>query len=283
MKAILDKVTYHAVYDDSIVDALRYARGHGFAGIQVAVEAPHLSFENLTDGQRDEIASFRAEHDLWLSLHAPDDLTSLFATSSPLREGILSYFQGLFGFAEKVGARLVTIHAGSMSRFRTDDEAAETIPRADRHAYRRAFGANLQAVVDQVRGRFVLCVEYYRPEPMVEDLLGPHLDAGTLSLCWDLAKTFDGQMNRDSRLEQYFRDHLDRVRQVHLHDVRDGRSHRVLGTGRIDLMAYLPRLAEADVLEYCIEVRPREKATESLAHLTGWVQAHCPSEPEQCP
>jgi sugar phosphate isomerase/epimerase len=59
---------------------------------------------------------------------------------------------------------------------------------------------------------------------------------------------------------------------VHLHDIRQDekgnkRSHRVIGSGDIDFTYYLDRLAEADVFDYCIEVRPREKARESLQAL----------------
>ena len=46
---ILDRVTYHAVYDDSILAALRFALDHGFAGVQVAAELPHLDPTELTD------------------------------------------------------------------------------------------------------------------------------------------------------------------------------------------------------------------------------------------
>ncbi len=34
MRRILDKLSYHAVYDASILDALEFARAHGFAGVQ---------------------------------------------------------------------------------------------------------------------------------------------------------------------------------------------------------------------------------------------------------
>jgi sugar phosphate isomerase/epimerase len=73
-------------------------------------------------------------------------------------------------------------------------------------------------------------------------------------------------------LERFFFSSIDRVKQVHLHDIRrdergNERSHRVIGSGEIDFAYYLNRLAEADVLDYCIEVRPREKAKESLEAL----------------
>jgi hypothetical protein len=51
MEGILSKVSYHAVYDDSILEALRFAKANGFAGVQVAVETPHLSLDLLSEAQ----------------------------------------------------------------------------------------------------------------------------------------------------------------------------------------------------------------------------------------
>lgn len=272
MRRILERISYHAVYDDSILDALAFAKSHGFAGVQVAVEAPHLSFESLPDAECEKIASFRAEHRLSVCLHAPDDATSLFTFSRYLREGVFDYFEALLAFAEKIRAKLVTVHPGSMVGFGTHTEPAERIPRSDRSLYRRVFAENLARLVDLARDRTILCAEYWQADPIITESLQPHLEAGDLALCWDLAKTF----TRGVEFERYFRDHLDYVRQVHLHDVSAGLSHRVIGSGEIDFMSYLPRLADADVLDYVIEVRPREKAEESLASLRGLIEGSTP-------
>jgi len=77
LRDILDKMTYHAVYDDSIVAALRYAAATGFAGVQVAVETPHLSFERLAEAEVERIAALRDEAGMWISLHAPDEACRL--------------------------------------------------------------------------------------------------------------------------------------------------------------------------------------------------------------
>jgi sugar phosphate isomerase/epimerase len=267
VRRILDRIAYHAVYDDSIVDALRYARANGFAGVQAAVEAPHLSFEGLTDVQCAEIASCRSEQNCFISLHAPDDTASLFTTSRHLADGVFNYFRALFRFAEKVGASLITVHLGALTRFRTDEDPARTMPEADQLLYEQALRENLRRLITLGRGRCALCVEYWDVDTMVEAALQPHLEAGELSLCWDLAKTFDKQMNRNAALERYMWDHVAHIRQVHLHDIRDGATHQVIGTGGIDFAEFLPHLAAANVMSYVIEVRPREKAVEGLAAL----------------
>jgi len=154
------RISYHAVYDNSIPEALEYAKENGFKGIQAGIETPHLSFERLCDKDMDKIIDFQENYGLYLTLHAPDEITSLFAFNRSIRDGIFNYYKALFGFAK---------------------------------------------------------------------------------------------------------------REIHIHDRREASgkiaSHRVVGTGRIDFLNYFNILQGADVLDYCIEVRPKEKALESLSAL----------------
>ena len=100
------------------------------------------------------------------------------------------------------------------------------------------------------------------------DLIEPYLGKDGLYLCWDVAK---GAVQRD--IEERFLASPQWVKQVHLHDIcemADGqlKSHRVVGSGKLDfgrIMNILNRLPAVE--DYCIEVRPREKALESLISL----------------
>jgi len=258
---ILDRVSYHAVYDTSILDALAYAHQNGFAGIQVAIETPHLSFELLSESQIQEIADYAASHDLYISIHAPDEAVSLFQSSRHLQAGIMQYYEALFSFAEAVSARILAIHAGAMSRFSTDTVPELEFPEEDLPLYQGTFRRNLEEIVRLADGRFMLCVENYAIDRVALDLLTPYLERGDLFLCWDLAKGIGRP-----ELEDFFFGNLPWVKQVHLHDLKH-RSHRTIGSGEIDFSRYLGVLKDADVEDFCIEVRPREKAKESLETL----------------
>jgi sugar phosphate isomerase/epimerase len=264
---ILDHVSFHAVYDASIMDALEFARDSGFAGVQVAVESPHLAFEQLSEAEIAEIAGFVKSQGTFISIHAPDEVASLFQHSRHLRDGIQNYYRALFDFAATVGARLVTIHIGEMATFRTDTRREMTVPEPDRAIYRQIVTRNLDGLLSLAAERLTICVESYALDEFSLFLLKPYLDDRRLALCWDLAKTWN-----KPALERFFFSSMDRVKQVHLHDVRtddrsNQRGHCVIGTGEIDFAYYLNRLSEVDVLDYCIEVRPREKARESLEGL----------------
>ena len=242
--------------------ALRCAVDSGFAGVQVAVDVPHFSPERVGAAERQAIARFRAANRLRISLHAPDHSTSLFVDSGPLIQGVFRYFEGLFEFGQRIGAALITCHVGAMPAFGTAPQPGTTLPEKAVTSFRRTLQANLRRLIDTAAGRFVLCIENHDLTPTVCQLLQPHLDANELSLCWDLAK-----MRDDPAVQQYLWQNLAHVKQVHLHDVHDGYSHQVIGSGTVDFPHYLPRLAEGAVLDYCIEVRPHDKAVESLDRL----------------
>ena len=279
MRWILDKLTYHAVYDASVLDGLCFAAANGFAGIQAAVETPHLSFDGLSAARRGEIRRFCVEHGVSVSLHAPDEAASLFTPSRRLADGVFTYFAGLFDFAEAIGSHLITLHVGSPACFSTDAEPPADLPPEDADAWRAIAKENLDRLIDLGAGRFVLCVENYALGPIAMAAVQQRLGGGRLALCWDLAKAWAARTRGGRDEERFFRRNIEHVRQVHLHDLRDGRSHRVIGTGEVDFMQFLPDLARVDVAEYCIEVRPRQKAADSLERLRGLLTEHALPQP----
>ena len=67
MSVIFKRISYHAVYDDSILDALKFAKNNGFKGIQVGIETPHLSFECLESQEIDSIIKWTSSISYFLS------------------------------------------------------------------------------------------------------------------------------------------------------------------------------------------------------------------------
>jgi sugar phosphate isomerase/epimerase len=264
---ILDRISYFAVYDDSLPDALRWASENGFTGVQVAVESPHLSFERIGEEEQQQINEFIRSKDVRLILHAHDDAVSLLECNSRLRQGMFKYYDALFSFAENTGAGMITIHLGKITTYPTDSRPEQRAPATDLQHYRKSLRRNLDKLVELAKSRVVLCVENYRLHQFLLDILQPYLDDGRLALCWDVPKMFSPLMRKNEPLEDFFRENIEHVKQVHLHDVRNGRSHRVIGSGEMDFSEYLALFSEYDILDYCIEVRPRAKAKESLENL----------------
>ena len=264
---ILNHISYHAVYDSSILDSIEFASRNGFSGVQIAIESPHLSFENINSKEILEIRKKSNKLGISITLHGPDDVASLMNTNPSIRKGILSYYARLFDFAKKINANLVTIHAGAPAIFPTDTTPSEMLPKNDIQYYKKAFEENLKDVIKLAEGKTHVCIENYLLYDFILEVIQKYLSRNEISLCWDIPKTYnkDGSVNQE--IMNFFMKNLSAVRQIHLHSIRDGHSHKVIKPGFIDFCYYFNLLKNVDVWDYCIEVRPREKAVESLKNL----------------
>ncbi len=264
---ILSRMSYHVVYDKSIMEAMDFASKNGFSGIQIAIESPHLSFENLGAEEIKAVKDKGEKLGIRIVLHAPDN-ASLVSSSPKINRGTMSYYADLIVFAQKIGASIITIHPGAPSHFPTDTASPELFPKEDLEAYVGVLKANLDELLELAKGRVCICIENLDLENFVLDVLQDYVERTELKLCWDLPKTYD---KKDGKVKKETLDFLlknrSSVKQVHLHSLVNGKSHRVIQPGVIDLYHYLNLLDGVDVSDYCIEVRPREKAAESLANL----------------
>ncbi|MHA1519810.1 MAG: sugar phosphate isomerase/epimerase family protein [Promethearchaeota archaeon] len=268
-------VSFHAVYSSSILEALEFAHHNGFAGIQLAIESPHFDFHTISQSPTEitKIRTYCTEHNLYVTLHAPDDVTSLFAIHPALREGVFQYYKSLFNFAEAIESSLVTIHLGRMTTFPTDSlplekDTLRKYPPQDLPLYREVLKDNLTRLIEMVRDRFTLCVENYYLNPEILSVLEPFLRDNKIGLCWDYPKTFSRSGEKNEELFEFFTSHLPQIKQVHLHDLSStGSGHRIIGSGILDFTPFFKKLKKIDVLDYCIEVRPEKQALASLQYL----------------
>ena len=275
---VRSKISYHAVYDHNILEALRFAHLHNFSGIQIAVESPHLNINQLKEAEISRIKAYCEQNGLTITLHGPDDVTSLFVEDSSLQHGIMQYYRDLFTIASDLNVRMITIHLGRMTTFPTDTLPEIRYPPKDVKLYAAILQNNLTQLIGLAKGRFMLCVENYQLDNCILDILTPFLLNQSLFLCWDLPKMYSKSGVIDIELENYFITHLQSVKQVHLHDQNaHGRSHRVIGNGRIDFVRYFRLFQKTDIEDFCIEVRPQNQALVSRDNLKELLQAELES------
>jgi sugar phosphate isomerase/epimerase len=265
---IENHLSFHAVYERSVFEALEYAKNHGFKGIQLAIETPHFDIDQYNDDECSRIRKYCNQNSIYITLHGPDEITSLFISNSNLRKGIMTYYEQLFKIAEKIGSQLITIHLGSIPQFPTDTLQKQRFPLFDQTAYQKVLEQNLKTIVKIAENRFLICIENYMLEPFMLQVLESFLKNHQLWLCWDIAKTFSKTGVKNIDLENFFINHLECVKQVHLHDINiQGESHRIIGSGRLDFLTFLHLFEKVDVYDFCVEVRPKEKANESKNNL----------------
>lgn len=264
----LGRLTFQVVYDNSILYALEYAAANGFAGIQIAVEAPHLSYENYGPGDRELILKKKTELNLSISIQAPEYVTSLLQPNPRLRDGIRGYYLDLFNFAHEIGAAITTIHVGQIPMFRTDTKPIQFLSPGDIALFREAFEDNLAHVLKLAYGKTFVCIENYRMDNVIVPIIDKYLRKNNLGLCWDIAQTFYASGKIDKQILDYMTRNKTFIKQVHLHDRNvAGTPNLCLGSGFINFVQYLRLLEDVDIWEYCLLIRPREKAAESVKFL----------------
>jgi sugar phosphate isomerase/epimerase len=219
----------------------------------------------MSEPELEHIAVRRAEHDLLLSLHGPDEAACLRGGPRELARAAITYYGAVLNAAERIGAHAVVVHLGQAPRFRADDNTGRVLPDVSAAVLRGDLRDDLMRLAGLGVGRSSICVENHGLDETACELLEPLVREAHLHLCWDAAKAH--VQCPDAPAARLFADYAYRIRVVHLHDVRDGVSHATLGAGDVDIASALAWLAPLDVREWCIEVRPWQQAAESLAYL----------------
>jgi sugar phosphate isomerase/epimerase len=253
-------IGYQAVYDEDYSDALDYAAQHGFQYVQFDLNVPRFYVDNLDETNLRKIRETAEKNKVAISFHAPGDNISLFSDYPLIRQGIINHFSKIFEKANLLGARHVTIHTGHYPSFNTSGSGNDDFEKKYAHYFADILYQNLYRLAD-VSGETLLCVENFKLTNVTMTVLEKVFAEGLpIYLTWDLAKTYDLQLNCNEKVEEFMRKHEDRIREVHIHDIKKGfRSHQTLGTGNLDLERYRSILSKPDIA-ITIEVRPREEA-----------------------
>jgi len=266
MATVLLKMGFHAVYERDIKDAVDLACRHGFSSVQIETAMPQFFPERYSIGARKEIRSYARDRNITLKVHAPGEDFSLLTLHAKVQKAVIGRLKEVIDFACGVGAELVTIHPGWVPVFTVPGSGNVPIDIQYPRLHVQSLRTSLSELSDHSEGRTLLCVENSPFTAAVMKVLSDVLGGGGVFLTWDLAKMYRADGTVCSDTESFFRKHLDKVREVHLHDRTREHGHQIIGEGCVDFKRYLSLLSDYDV-GYTIEVRPIENALKSLRAL----------------
>ncbi len=89
---------------------------------------------------------------------------------------------------------------------------------------------------------------------------------GRLSLVWDAGHVESLPATQRAQLLKFFQDNMRSVKLGHLHDIRDGRDHKELGTGKLDVASYL-EIFNALEIDVILEIFPEKELLKSVEYL----------------
>jgi len=258
-----ERFGYHVVYDRDIYEAIDFASNHGFGYIVPDLMIPRFWPERYTPSEVRGIRRRLDDRGVSISFHAPSDNLNLSAPYPEVRAGVLSRMKRCLGLARDLGADRFTIHPSEPPDFASGGRAG-TYLRDHWGLYADALKNSIEEVLREA-GTVQVCVENEPLTPFVEDVLEEVMTKKPLFLTLDAPKALSAEKGAPpERVEAFYERHMDRVREVHLHDRRPGGTyHDVLGQGEVDVGKTIRTFAPLNV-HFTLEIRPREGAYESL-------------------
>ena len=260
------RVGFHAVYERSIKEAIDLAFEYGFSSVQIETAMPQFFPEKYNVEAREEIRSYANDRNVTLKVHAPGGDFSLQTLHTSIQRAIIERLKEVIDFASDVGAKLVTIHPGTVPVFTIPGKGSIPIDVQYAQLHIQSLKSALLELSDHSKGKTLLCTENSPFTTAVIRVLSQVLKPNRLYLAWDLAKMYRADRTVYTEVEDFFLEHLDKVRECHLHDRTKEHGHQIIGEGFVDFKHYLSLLCNYDV-EYTIEVRPIENALKSLEAL----------------
>jgi sugar phosphate isomerase/epimerase len=263
---------YHVVYDKDIYDAIDFAGKHGFGYIVPDLMVPRFFPERFSPSERQHIRKVAESKEVSISYHGPSDYLSLGTLYPEVRQAVLDRMKSCIDLARDVGAQRFTIHVEPPFDFVFAGREG-TFLRDHWTLYKEAMKQSLIELTEHAGKDVLLCVENNRLGKMAIEVLENLLAKGNLFLAWDIPKSQNANGEPIVEVENFFKRHLGRVKECHLHDQKPGNySHDTLGVGKIDFSHYLKLLLPQDV-NFTLEIRPREDALKSLRVLKSMLSS----------
>jgi sugar phosphate isomerase/epimerase len=266
---------YHVIYDDSILDAVKYAAENNWTSIVPDIGVPAFSPDLIPSEERLQLRDLSRDLSIGWGFHAAGDNVSLFSTYPPIRAGIIQYFKQTINLAREIsiGPTNVVVHAGAPPKFRKARNQSGNFNEIHQEIYTQTFREILTELVTHASPHVKIAIENTGWSPLVRDVVKQLLPTG-LKLCLDIPKLYGSNFRIIEDDWKFIQEHKGFIDVVHIHDIHPTLgSHQVVGEGVVDFEKHLRFLVDLPTKpQYVFEVRPREAANESLENVAALME-----------
>lgn len=249
--------------EKDIFDIIDYAYKNGFSAVELNINMPIFFPERFNRKEREKIKEYSNDKNIELTFHAPEDI-SLLQLQEDVRKAGINRLKEVIDFGYDLEASRITMHIGPSVCFTLTDKKIY-LDEIYYLEYKKVLKDNLQELISYSKGKIQLCIENSGrfPEKLVQETLDELLkEEENLFLTWDIGHSYENKYNE----VQFFLKNIDKIRTCHVHDNNGLSDHQIIGKGKVDFNYHFNNMKNSDVI-YIIEVRPREKAKESLINL----------------
>jgi len=246
-----------------VVGAVRAVGDAGFDYIELWGEVPH-AYPDWVDRAklRDALSSYQ----MALTMHAPFTDLNPASPFEPVKAAVEKTLGGFVDFGAWLGARVITIHPGSVHSELMLPQAAQSAVSTLKTVARAADGRVQINVENQAKGRS----KYHLPLASTTESLEFILDQEK-ALNFTLDTGHAHVNGQDPSL--LMRRAGPRLTEVHLHDNAGGSDdHQFPGEGTANLGPVMKSLSDSDVF-VCLELDPYRYSPEEAIHASSSLKA----------
>jgi sugar phosphate isomerase/epimerase len=245
-----------------------FALEHGFELAQLSLDFSRFFPENLSESRRREIREYYHSKDIGLCLHGPSDIP-LMNRHQAIREAGINRILEMIDLASDLGGRHFIFHPGRLAFYSMGKSKVIFVENRIPGKHVEYFKSSLAKILDYNAGRLTICIEntHDLPPSFLEAMTMLAEDQG-LRFAWDIGYTDILAQDSRARMLKFYSDNSSFVKIFHLHDINESGGHKALGTGRINVSAYMEIIntIKADVI---LEIFPEKSLLDSINYING--------------
>jgi len=234
--------------------------------VQFSLDFSRLFPENLAKSARREIREYYTRKNVGLCFHGPSDIPLLNRHDAVREAGQGRIFE-MIDLAAELGGEFFVFHPGRLAFYSIGKNKVVFMENRIPSKHLDFFGDSLHKILKYASERISVCIEntHYMPSGFL-DVINEAIKSHGLYLTWDVGYTDMLPDDKRARMLKFYNDNIRYVKIVHLHDVTDSGVHKALGSGSLNVSAYLDIIntIKADVV---LEIFPEKSLLESIDYL----------------
>jgi sugar phosphate isomerase/epimerase len=173
----------------------------------------------------------------------------------------------MIDMAIDMGAEYFIFHPGRLAFYSMSTKRVFFMEQRHPEYVMELLSDSLKRLISHCGTRITLCLENtHAVSSSLLKVLGRLAAEDGLSLVWDVGHTEQLPEARRAQLIRFFQDNIKHVKLAHLHDIREESEHKSLGSGRLDVAAYL-EIFNAMGIDIILEIFPESELLSSLEYV----------------
>ena len=239
--------------------------------MQLSLDFPWFFPEKISSGSRAEIKNYCESAGVRLCFHGPSDLP-LMNRHEMVRLGGINRMLEMLDLAVDLNGKYFVFHPGRLAFYSVGRKEVVFMEKRFPEKHAEIFTSSAARLLDHAGARIKICIENTHDLPaLFLNAISELADNNGLCLAWDVGHTENLPPGDRAKMLKFYTENIKYVKLVHLHDITKEGGHKALGSGILNLSAYLEIIntIKADTV---LEIFPQNSLIDSIKYLNALKQ-----------